>query len=357
MCVCVCFLFSISTCLIFSIIHTDSHTRFICTLHFNSCPSVVEDNVVCKKWGSIGCIDPEKDGEPRRIVLMRIGFFFNFVAFLLTLFACTSIHIGGGKAIQSAAFSSCDVSEVENFFTNVATIDIGLRGVALQTPALRDNFDASDIQDRQPLLNVDGGLQVITFDEFCVQGQNGPNIDLYVKDGQCEACQDISNSLVSSIIMSTISFVPTLSTDILRMYYNYDVNCQKFFATVLSFFTMIMSINTLVQYSTLCFDSFYEGTIPLNDDLSVIRDDEANPSSSPSLPTFVLHFDWHMGPGLICLYLGTILKVIDIAVNILLPTPTITRNADEQEEYEQQHSLRVLQQKQKKDTNDEENPK
>ena len=73
----------------------------------------MEDNKVCKFWGQVGCVDSEHGGEKHRTGLMAFGFFTNFIAFLCTLYACTSIHIGSG-AIQTAAFSSCSVFEIES---------------------------------------------------------------------------------------------------------------------------------------------------------------------------------------------------------------------------------------------------
>lgn len=48
----------------------------------------------------------------------------------------------------------------------------------------------------------------------------------------------------------------------------------------------------------------------------------------------VVYFTWSAGLGQICLALATFLKIVDIVCNIVLPTPTITRDHREQEEYE-----------------------
>jgi hypothetical protein len=50
---------------------------------------------------------------------------------------------------------------------------------------------------------------------------------------------------------------------------------------------------------------------------------------------FTLDFDWGIGKGLACLYAGTVLKIVDIVwCNIIIATPTITRDAKEQAAYE-----------------------
>jgi len=47
-----------------------------------------------------------------------------------------------------------------------------------------------------------------------------------------------------------------------------------------------------------------------------------------------MEYDWKAGNGLILVVTATALKIIDIVCNLLVPTPTITRNKDEQIEYE-----------------------
>jgi hypothetical protein len=48
----------------------------------------------------------------------------------------------------------------------------------------------------------------------------------------------------------------------------------------------------------------------------------------------LVQFDWHAGIAQICLLAATLLKVVDILINVVLPTPTITRNHQEQVDYE-----------------------
>ena len=171
----------------------------------------------------------------------------------------------------------------------------------------------------------------VGFDEFC----NFPSqsfishMDSVTTSGeqQCTACGEVSNSMVVTVIMSTITYLPSFFTDILRMYSNYDVNCQKAFATIFAGLTLLLSLNTLLTYNNACFTSFYEGFVPLIAALEVPDD--------PSEALFNIHFDWKMGPGLACLYAGTILKIVDIIANLMVPTPTITRSNKEKYDYEQ----------------------
>jgi hypothetical protein len=110
------------------------------------------------------------------------------------------------------------------------------------------------------------------------------------------------------------------------MYPNYDLNCQKFVGSALSTFSLIMSLSTYVGYNNQCFESFYDGKI--------FFDAEDTGVDIESQAAFVANFHWEAGNGLICLSVATCIKVVDILVNVLVPTPTITRNRKEQEEYE-----------------------
>jgi hypothetical protein len=42
-----------------------------------------------------------------------------------------------------------------------------------------------------------------------------------------------------------------------------------------------------------------------------------------SQAAYVANFDWEAGNGLICLFIATFIKAVDIVVNVLVPTPTI----------------------------------
>jgi len=47
-----------------------------------------------------------------------------------------------------------------------------------------------------------------------------------------------------------------------------------------------------------------------------------------------MDYTWKAGPGLVCVVTATCLKIVDIVCNMMVPTPAITRDHREQEEYE-----------------------
>jgi hypothetical protein len=243
------------------------------------------------------------DNEKFRYWILHLGLLANFVGFVLTLYACFAISEDFG-ILQKAAFSSGVLTEVDNAI-DVITLDIGLRSVAFHNPST-----VGDI--------------VLSFDQFC---DLGSELERYLDISNCDDCEQASKSMVTTVIISTITFLPSLSTDILRMYSNYDVNCQKVFATVVACITLFSSLFTFMTYNRACFAIFYEGLVTYNATGSVVDPDSSEVA-------FTLDFDWGIGKGLACLYAGTVLKIVDIVCNVIVATPTITRDAKEQAEYE-----------------------
>ena len=266
------------------------------------CPSVLEENCLCTTWGRVGLISPEN--EKARFWILHIGFGANLIAFFLTIWSCLSISARYG-ALNVASFSWGVLNlgdETRNF-----ELHVGLRAAALDLP----NYD-------EPF--------VATFDEFCALASD--DLVEYMQGGNvCFACQEVSSSMVASTIFSVITFIPSFATDVLRMHSNYDVNCQKSFSTLFATLTILLSLNTLLKYSANCFGSFYEGEVPFDRQYNVQTDESLEPA-------YVVHFDWKVGPGLYCLGIATILKFVDVVCNVIIPTPTITRDIKEKRDYE-----------------------
>jgi hypothetical protein len=231
----------------------------------------------------------------------------NVVGFILTLYSCLGMSLSY-EVLKVAAYSIADISsqDVPDVDGSIS-IDLGLRGAAISLP----NFDA-------PI--------VVPFTDFC----DLPNEDLarYLNaDETCGVCEEVSTTMVWSVISSVVTFLPSFTTNVLRLYSNYDVNCQKGFSTLFASVTLILSLNTVLTYNNNCFAAFYSGNVPLDGNLDPLDDDNA-------VPVFSVDFDWSIGPGLLCLYLGTMLKAVDIVANLLVPSPSITRDEKEQLEYE-----------------------
>jgi hypothetical protein len=267
-------------------------------------PWLLEENCICTGLGRIRCLF-SPDNNRARTCCLGFGFFANFLGFLATIYAALSLS-ESFDLIRLASFSSGDLKSESQFFKPVS-IDLGLRAIALDNPNTAVH-------------------EVIRFDQLC--DISADVLGSYMDPDDCAKCADVSSSLVISLIVAVVAYVPTLATDVLRMYSNYDVNCQKMFATVISFFSLAGSTLAYLDYTRNCFGIFFEGEISFNQDGEVV-----DPDSPEAF--VVVDFDWSIGIGLICLFTGLVLKLIDILCNCCIPTPTITRNLKEQEDYEQ----------------------
>jgi hypothetical protein len=239
---------------------------------------------------------------------MHLGFTANLIACLLTAYSCMAISDDFGILTKSS-FGSVTLTEVNGLFTDEITMDVGLRAIALDNP-------------------VNGvGQVVVNFNQFCELSTDG--FQRYMPAEDCAQCQDISTNMVASVIISTVTYLPSFFTDILRMYSGYDVNCQKFFATGLATLTVLLSLNTILSYVLLCGDSFYEGVVPFD------KDGTALPPGTPDDEVeFLVQFEWEWGWGLILLLAASCLKFLDVICNLCVPTPTVTRDRKEQQIYE-----------------------
>jgi len=267
-------------------------------------PGYLESNCLCENLGSIGLLDPEHTSKRR--LLLKSGLVSNILGFFLTVYTCFAIS-KRHNFIQNASFSRAEF-KFANGTAVPLSLDIGLTAIAYEN------------------LAGTGKNVVVRFDEFCGLIEDG--LDRYMHPDHCARCNEISNSLIASLVLGLLSYLPTLTTDVLRMWPNYDVNCQKVFASFFSMFSLGMSIYTWKGYGNGCFDAFYEG--------DVYFDESMNPVVDPETEGYAmkLTFDWVPGPGIMALTIASLSKIVDIICNLLIPTPSITRDKHEQEAYE-----------------------
>jgi hypothetical protein len=112
--------------------------------------------------------------------------------------------------------------------------------------------------------------------------------------GFCEECRNECDAAVGVAIVSLVTILPTITTDIQRSTRKGDMNCQKFMGIltgVLGFFSTMAALST---YAGGCYRN---------------------------LPTEYngITIDYSLGPGFICLLVATALKVIDVVANVFLP--------------------------------------
>lgn len=236
----------------------------------------------------------------------------NFCAAALTVAACFAISTKF-EILQHLPFSTGRISltnlrsEDESLGEVVTTVaDIGLQAVAYN-----DVFFAHD-------------RQVYMFDDFC--DYNGTGLERFILPQDCSTCSDVSASLIFSLTVSVFPFFPSMITSVIRMYSNYDINCLKFFGVFATGVSMALSMYTYLAYRHQCFFAFFEGDLYFTENLTQV----ANESEA----TFKATVAWLPGNALICILFATGLMCVDILLHLLLPSPTMARNHDEQEAYE-----------------------
>lgn len=284
---------------------------------------LLEQNWFCESFGRIGCFG-HNDYETRRKILL-FGLVANILSFLLSLFACLSLLLNF-NAIVASGFSQ-GLSYIPELDIPTSRIWIGLRGVAIR------NFEAMSI------LNVDyvEGDNVLEFDAFCDYVDQG--LENFMDPDDCDSCAEASGGLVRAVVVATLLVLPNIFTDILRMYPNYDLNCQKFFGSVLNLASAALSLYAYRVYANQCFRSFYgegdESAVSLSNNILVNNIQENDQSFSLEVDlTLGMSFLWRPGNGLICIVLATFLKAFDIIAMLLIPTPDIAHTKSLQEKYE-----------------------
>ena len=128
-------------------------------------------------------------------------------------------------------------------------------------------------------------------------------------------------------------------TNLIRSYYTYDINCLKSFGFLSTLASSVLAMVTYLLYRNQCFLSFYEGDVYLNWELNVaFIGDQIMTEDLFEESLVVATVEWGPGSGLICILLATGLTAIDITCHSLIPSPSIARDHNLQEEYEAVHT-------------------
>lgn len=247
------------------------------------CPSFLERNSFCFKFGGVGCFD----GAIRQ-TLMKVGLCSSVLTMILYIVGAVAVS-ESADSIKFTSYSAADFKHAINGVTTEYKLHVGLTALVVESPGQAD--------------------QVIDFKDMCATDQTGAST--YVDPTNCDSCEKASGEMVFTAILAVITCLPNIFTDILRMYTNYDVNCQKFWGVFVGMISLLSSLNTFASYSNTCYKSMRTGTFTMADGATV----ETN---------------WSAGPGFICSVLGTIIKLVDIIIHLIVPTPEFVRNREAQ---------------------------
>jgi len=219
---------------------------------------------------------------------MRVGLASSVLGLIFMLAGCFAVSTDHGP-IKNACFGK---GTLKNEGVLMADIYVGLKSLASTA--------------------ADGTEGVVSFDELC--DSSLPIVQ--ANKAKCDDCHENSFGMVTTVILGTITCLPTIFTDVLRMYPAYDVNCQKTWAVIFALFSTISTLAAFSMYKGLCQDSFPSGDFT----------DENGTA---------FNLTWSTGPGLVLCVVATLLKFVDIIVHLLVPVPEICRNEEMQREYEE----------------------
>ena len=276
-------------------------------------PGCLEQNAFCEWTGKIG-LQAFKTHPIRRRRLFFIGFTFNLMSLALLIVAGMA-YSRNYRLLSHTSFARgyATATLLEGNITNAtveATIDIGLRGFAISDPS-----------------GYFGGDNVDSYDFLCEQEK--PLLNPAI----CGECRDTAGNFAFAILLNIIVVLKNLFSDIQRQYPRYDLNCPNFVGSLMASLSVFLGLWTINTYNDRCFSHFTEdferwSLEPFN---SIMPDDVLDDLQVGAVR---IEFDWSAGPGLICMAVATLLRLVDAFANFLVPTPSITRNQELQQEYE-----------------------
>jgi hypothetical protein len=214
------------------------------------CKSSCETTGFCEKLGKIGF----KSVEENRAKVMYLASFLSFLSIIFCIVAVTSISTVG-ENVKNTCWTYGQTSSV-NFY-------VGLEAIVI---------DADGMDDL-----------VLKWD------------DALCNEPYCDDCKEATSGSVTTAIMSLITCIPTLATDLQRSTRKGDLNCQKFMALFTGFVGTISTLVALSTYADGCFRN--------------LPDKDASGDD----------INWGLGPGFSMLLIATFLKPLDMIFHMLLP--------------------------------------
>jgi hypothetical protein len=304
------------------------------------CPRVFEQNLFCDAMGSIGFQNAFGENRTRRRRIMTLSAIFNAVGFILTLLSClamstkynilTAFSFTNGH-VQSSSVGTTPPEGENNLEFRPITMALGLRAVA--TENLR-SFRYNET-----------GPAVYTFDEFCnltLQANNrsssstNTTTTYFPINDKCHSCRDVSSSLMISLAFSLCVYIPSMSMSFSRMYYNYDVNCRKTLALFTTALSFCLALKTFLGYKNNCYSAFSAVQIPLDmhDRTVIAATQQQQDTAAADDEVVTVALEWSGGVGVWCLVVAMALKMVELVLHLIVPSPSIARNRHEPADYE-----------------------
>jgi multidrug transporter EmrE-like cation transporter len=299
------------------------------------CPRVLEQNCFCECMGSIGFKKALGENRVRRRRIMMVSAIFNAVGFVLTLLSCLAMSTNYGVltafSFTNGRIQDSVVGTTSNNNAN-ATTNENNNSLEFRPINMALGLRAVATENMRSFRYNETGQDVYTFDEFCDFPQQAI-ASAYFPTDKCKSCRDVSSTLMISLGISLLAYIPSMSTSFSRMYYNYDVNCRKTLAIFTTALSFCLALKTIIGYKNNCYSAFYDVQIPLDlQDREVVAQQDASNSTQEGVVT--VSMEWNGGVGLLCLVVAMVLKILELTLHLILPSPSIARSRHEQAAYE-----------------------
>jgi len=240
----------------------------------------IEFSWCCMKFGSLGLEGARK----HRKRLMAAGAILNSFAMILSVIAAIGGLSGGASTIRALPWVQGKISEgagrnIEVYMNMVARVS--------RLDCKNDVLCSSTAASSGFTHKGSGVYETYYTNEVCGNTRGFHEV--------CKKCR--SKSLSSfTLIMAIITNLPSITTNLQRATLFGDVNCQATMGVVSNALGFFSTIASLLAYRSACM---------------------------MDLPTKISSttLKWDMGIGFRCLIVATILKLFDMTLHLLLPTP------------------------------------
>lgn len=246
----------------------------------------MEQNLCCVAIGKIGCACADR---LRKVIMMS-----SCCMNLLAMFALILAAIGG-LATQPAVLSKLAWVRGTGMLPRAKLeVYMGLKFQYHQMSCL-------ELPQRTLFLNRTAGMGWSEPEQGCFErliSWNDERMCTQASQEVADLCKDCKKSLLprSALTLSILTQLPTMATNLQRATRFGDVNCQAGMGFATNFISLFSSLITLMSFRRSCMDN------------------------APAAISGV-SLEWRAGPGLMLVFLGTLVKVIDIIVHCSVPTP------------------------------------
>ena len=283
----------------------------ICLKKIPGCASCAEHSLYCRTLGKFNI-----GGEKVRKPLMSIALISSWLTLILAILSCLGFE-RRADLVTSFAWSrgKINIKSHQPPIDMDIHINIGLGAIKANTSNVpKWLMNAKEKKLKQ--LN-----EVQAFDSMpCKEGF----LSETANSTFCEDCTEASASMLVPAIFAVITCLPSIQTDIQRMFPRYDLNCQKFMAVfVAGMFGTISTLVTLYGYSSGCWRNF-----PGSGEHEIKQEGSLN---GPIKVKFT--GEWHGGPGLALMIAATLFKVVNLVCHVMVPTPSFCRSHDGENPY------------------------